>query len=79
MVESPAKTYVLGLDLAGPANAADTAGVLVRIRSGEPALVAAETGLNDQAIAALLPGDGNLVVGLDAPLSYQPGGGDRAG
>ena len=79
MGESAAGAHVLGLDLAGPANARDTAAVLVRFRAGKPTLLAAETGHDDDAIVSLLPPGGKLIVGLDAPLSYQPGGGDRAG
>ena len=79
MDEAATHVHVLGLDLAGPANAADTAAALYRVESGKPILVETATGLDDPAVAALLPPGPGLVVGLDAPLSYQPGGGDRAG
>jgi uncharacterized protein len=71
---------ILGLDLAGPANRADTA--IVRIEGGPAgfSLVAYASGLDDAAIAGWLEEAPNLdAIGLDAPLSYQDGGGDRPG
>jgi predicted nuclease with RNAse H fold len=77
------KPLILGLDLSGPSNTADTA--LAVLQPGEAGLqlVTLELGLDDGAIAELVrthvPQDAPLLVGLDAPLSYQPGGGDRPG
>jgi predicted nuclease with RNAse H fold len=79
MADPRPAAHVLGLDLAGPANAGDTAAALCRTVDGRLELVTSVRGLTDADIAALLPPDGDLVAGLDAPLSYQPGGGDRAG
>ena len=78
-----APRFVLGLDLAGPANAPDTAAALFATRGTGLALVELRTGLDDRALLAWLRGHvpvaGALVAGLDAPLSYNPGGGDRPG
>ena len=79
MAEPRATAFVLGLDLAGPGNATDTAAALCRVVGDGLELVESHLGLADADIAAMLPAAGDLVVGLDAPLSYQPGGGDRAG
>jgi predicted RNase H-like nuclease len=71
---------VIGIDLSGPCNAADTA--VAAFRSNGRSLVLQERllGADDAAIAALIARarpDADLVVGLDAPLSYNDGGGDR--
>jgi len=71
---------VIGIDLSGPSNAADTA--TTAFRAGGHMLVLQEpvVGADDAAIAALISRArpaGDLVVGLDAPLSYNDGGGDR--
>lgn len=75
-----AKFHLVGMDLAGPANADDTAVVILHgPLEGRLQLVRAEQGMGDREIreALDLPGE-NWVVGLDAPLSYNPGGGDRS-
>jgi len=70
--------YVLGVDLAGPANRAETAVALFQSRPPGLQLLHARTGAGDADILALAANAGTpLIVGLDAPLSYQPGGGDR--
>lgn len=73
-------TAVLGVDLSGPTNVADTAAAWFRATPSELVFRSAAAGLGDPdllEIATRLAGSGRLVVGLDAPLSYQPGGGDR--
>ncbi len=76
-------TLILGLDLSGPSNTADTALTILRPVVKNLQLVTLQLGLDDGAIAELVntmvPEDAPLLVGLDAPLSYQPGGGDRPG
>ena len=73
--------YVLGLDLAGPANDADTvaAGFMAHEEVLEHRITRGD--LSDRELHRLigteLPAAAQLVVGLDAPLSYHPGGGDR--
>jgi predicted nuclease with RNAse H fold len=71
--------HVVGIDLAGPANAEDTALVVVSVAEGEARCVHEVVGADDArllAVVADLPPP--VVVAVDAPLSYQPGGGDRA-
>ncbi|MHC5005601.1 MAG: DUF429 domain-containing protein, partial [Planctomycetota bacterium] len=73
--------YVLGIDLSGPSNAADTVAVLCRSADDGLRLVDCVRGADDPAIIGLagaVPADALLVAGLDAPLSYNVGGGDRA-
>ncbi|MEL7061242.1 MAG: DUF429 domain-containing protein [Acidobacteriota bacterium] len=75
---------VLGVDLAGPANPQETAMAIARSGGGRLAI---ETLRGDVADATLLDivreltsaATAPLVLGLDAPLSYQMGGGDRPG
>ena len=73
---------VVGIDLAGPRNTPDTA---LTCFSGDQRSLNYAThvlGATDQALFDLVRGlgeAGDVVVGLDAPLSYNPGGGDRPG
>lgn len=75
--------YVVGIDLSGPSNSADTA--MVNFLVDDHRLVIRETvlGAGDQAIIGKLTDlaseDEEVVVGLDSPLSYNVGGGDRPG
>lgn len=73
---------VAGVDLAGPCNASETA--IAWFAGDAAALTCLKTvaGADDRMLFELLSGladPGGLVVGLDAPLSYNPGGGDRPG
>jgi predicted nuclease with RNAse H fold len=74
---------IIGVDLSGPTNTDDTAVVALRGADGEERaeFVALEQGLSDEEIVEFVDevaGAGTVpVVGLDAPLSYNPGGGDR--
>lgn len=71
---------VVGIDLAGPSNAADTAIAVFSSDAMRLASTRTVSGADDRVLLDLLSGligDGPLVVGLDAPLSYNPGGGDR--
>jgi predicted nuclease with RNAse H fold len=71
---------VVGIDLSGPSNTADTA---ITVFSGDEAaltLLDSIEGARDGEIFQLAQGlsaGEKIVVGLDAPLSYNPGGGDR--
>lgn len=72
---------VAGIDLSGPGNIADTYLVLLEERGTELHWVADLAGVDDQTIYRTLAGLGKnerIVIGMDAPLSYNPGGGDRA-
>jgi len=71
---------VVGIDLSGPGNAADTAVAVFEGNGGGLRLRQRIAGASDADILSLishLPLDAEVVVALDAPLSYQPGGGDR--
>ncbi len=71
---------ILGIDLSGPKNTADT-GVVGSSEQGQGLqFVSSLRGADDSQIAEYvsnLAGSAPLVVGIDAPLSYNPGGGDR--
>ncbi|MCG8614845.1 MAG: DUF429 domain-containing protein [Desulfobacterales bacterium] len=73
---------IMGMDLSGPSNTEDTA--VVVFGSSKKGLER-ETVLNsatDQDIVTLLNAyhdHPSVVAGIDAPLSYNPGGGDRPG
>jgi len=71
---------VVGVDLAGPCNARDTAVVWLREQGDTLRLEGSEGSSEDAALFALvrrLAASDSVAVGLDAPLSYNPGGGDR--
>jgi uncharacterized protein len=74
--------YVVGIDLSGPANAADTA-VAAFQPQGDALLVAeALTRADDNLILGRFQqwtAEEDVVTGIDAPLSYNVGGGDRPG
>lgn len=74
------RAYVIGVDLSGPANFADT--VLVafenehhRLRMIRTIETATDRDIRDFVLS--LPAGSGVTIGLDAPLSYNPGGGDR--
>jgi predicted nuclease with RNAse H fold len=71
---------VLGVDLSGPANVDGTAVVSLREQDEHLDLLEVVTAIGDTElleVAAQACSDGEAVIGLDAPLSYNPGGGDR--
>ncbi len=72
---------VIGIDLSGPANVADT-NITSFFEQGQSLhFVDSVQGATDadilQAISNQDPGE-RAIIGIDAPLSYNPGGGDRA-
>lgn len=70
-----------GIDLSGPSSPRKTCVVVLRCRKNTAEFVQSLPVAGDSEIYALiedLSRDTPLVVGLDAPLSYQPGGGLRA-
>lgn len=80
MSASRSTAHVLGVDLAGPANTAGTVALLGAVRGDRLACVELIDGADDADIVRMvkaLPKGEPLVVGLDAPLSYNIGGGDR--
>lgn len=76
------RDFVIGVDLSGPANIGDT--VLVAFENDRHRLrrirtIDAATDLDIRQFVLLLPVGSRVTIGLDAPLSYNPGGGDRPG
>jgi predicted nuclease with RNAse H fold len=71
---------VVGIDLSGPANIETTAVARFEVDGGQLHFVAFDAEGSDANILQLstaLAEVGEVVIGLDAPLSYQPGGGMR--
>lgn len=71
---------IIGIDLSGPSNTADTVCTLFEERGASLRLVDCVRGATDTDIVDIFAGLKNAEpchVGLDAPLSYNPGGGDR--
>lgn len=71
---------VVGLDLSGPANVADTCMTVFNEKGEDLNFVEAIHQADDRKILqAISRFDKNevVVLGIDAPLSYNPGGGDR--
>ena len=72
--------HVIGIDLAGPANVDDTCVARFHVADSGLSFVSDPCEGSDEAILSLverLAQQEPVVVGVDAPLSYQPGGGDR--
>jgi predicted nuclease with RNAse H fold len=72
--------YIVGIDLSGPSNWADTALLAFDRRESGLQLQHSIVGATDVAIfdlVAELAGHSEVAVGIDAPLSYNIGGGDR--
>ena len=72
---------VVGIDLSGPVNFADTCLVSFEERSNEIQLLDVHEGASDQQILEAIFSLGNkdrIVIGIDAPLSYNSTGGYRA-
>lgn len=71
--------FFLGMDLSGPSNSKDT--VLVAFKPSESGSLIfhdSVTGADDNDILCFIRQcKRDMVVGLDAPLSYNIGGGDR--
>src|SRR5512140_1259633 len=73
-------TLIIGIDLPGPRNIADTCVAVFHQRPESLRFELAIAGAGDRQIFDLISDMGRthpVVVGLDAPLSYNPGGGDR--
>ncbi len=71
---------IVGIDLSGPRNVADTCMVSFEERGEEIHLVDVREGADDNQILEALSGLGQnerIVIGIDAPLSYNSKGGDR--
>jgi predicted nuclease with RNAse H fold len=73
---------IVGIDLAGPTNVRDTALVGCRLEGTALRYAWHATDVDDAAVLAMLDerlvdSDVELTIGLDAPLSYNQGGGMR--
>jgi predicted nuclease with RNAse H fold len=71
---------IIGIDLSGPRNVADTCVVVFEPQGNDICFRQAIDAADDRRIYDLVSGIGNedsAVIGIDAPLSYNPGGGDR--
>src|SRR5512135_2321158 len=72
--------HIIGIDLSGPHNVADTHTALFRAEGALLRYVDSVGAASDQGILDSvkdLAGAGPVVIGIDAPLSYNQGGGDR--
>lgn len=77
---SVVRKYVIGIDLSGPRNAADTVLVSFEPTGRRLQRNAWLPGADDRDILDFVAGfdsRSRVVVGIDAPLSYNVGGGDR--
>lgn len=73
---------VIGVDLSGPSNSAETAMACFCVESERLKCKDIVVGLDDAELYRRIEafgGESEIVIGLDAPLSYYPGGGDRPG
>lgn len=71
---------IVGIDLSGPRNFADTCLVSFEERRKEIHLIDVREGADDNQILKAISSlghDERIVIGIDAPLSYNPIGGDR--
>jgi predicted nuclease with RNAse H fold len=74
--------FVIGIDPSGPANFDDTVLIAFECESARLRRLRTIEKASDQAIWGFvtdIPGHDSVTIGLDAPLSYNPGGGDRPG
>ncbi len=75
-----ARPIIMGVDLSGPSNHADTACAEFESADGRLIYRRHMTYLADSDLLHVVDGSArgaSLTVGIDAPLSYQDGGGDR--
>lgn len=74
-------TTIIGIDLSGPRNVPDTCVAVFQERGKDLCFRQVVHGAGDRQILEIVSstaGDGSSpVIGIDAPLSYNPGGGDR--
>ena len=71
---------VIGIDLSGPRNFTETCLVSFEERGEEIHLMDVREGADDDQILEVISGveqNEQIVIGIDAPLSYNPRGGDR--
>ncbi|SEM53925.1 Predicted nuclease (RNAse H fold) [Mesobacillus persicus] len=71
---------VIGIDLSGPANHKDTVLSVFQVKDNRLVFEEMVVDANDEMIISTIKAAasiGEVVIGIDAPLSYQDGGGDR--
>ncbi|MDZ5710852.1 DUF429 domain-containing protein [Jeotgalibacillus haloalkalitolerans] len=71
---------IIGIDLSGPANYQDTVATAFYMKNDGLTLKKSITHASDQDILNLVQAcsaETEVIIGIDAPLSYQDGGGDR--
>jgi predicted nuclease with RNAse H fold len=74
--------FIIGLDLSGPSNTRDTACTVFKKTADRLIYHQSHIGMTDPDIFQLvykLASKSAVAIGIDAPLSYNPGGGDRPG
>lgn len=73
------QSIIIGVDLSGPSNPADTACAVFEQREATLHLLALYSNLSDRELLSVVSryASTELTVGIDAPLSYEDGGGDR--
>lgn len=73
--------FIIGMDLSGPGNGKDTAAAVFACRGQHLLMLEHLIGADDHALHDFLRQyrGAKVTLGLDAPLSYNPGGGDRPG
>lgn len=73
---------VIGIDLSGPSNHKDTVMAVFDLQDGELKFLKLRRNIGDFEILDEIKNQSLLdevVIGMDAPLSYEDGGGDRQG
>ncbi|WP_246942923.1 DUF429 domain-containing protein [Bacillus pinisoli] len=73
---------VVGIDLSGPSNHKDTVLTVFEQKESHLHFIKWKSNVSDQEILTEIYEQGQLdevVIGIDAPLSYEDGGGDREG
>ena len=74
------QTIIFGIDLSGPSNTKESTLVSFKAKNNSLQMTTAIEGITDLSIYdAIAANNANVkvIVGIDAPLSYNPGGGDR--
>ncbi|TGB02759.1 DUF429 domain-containing protein [Halobacillus salinus] len=72
--------YIIGIDLSGPSNHQDTVLTSFIVDNHHLTFDNRILGASDEAMISFvssLPSDKPIFIGIDSPLSYQDGGGDR--
>jgi uncharacterized protein len=71
---------IIGIDLSGPANHKDTVLTVFQLHNDKLEFEGMVDGASDEMIISRMEAEAlndEVVIGIDAPLSYQDGGGDR--